>query len=105
MGHRADVVANGKEALAAFKLVPYDIILMDVQMPELDGLAAARKIHELWPERKDRPWIVALTANAMQGDREACIAAGMDDYISKPINLEELVQTLEKWAFHIREKR
>jgi CheY-like chemotaxis protein len=96
LGFRADVAADGNEALAAVRRQRYDIVLMDVQMPEMDGLTAARRINELWPQRAERPWIIALTANAMQGDREACIAAGMDDYISKPIKTEELAAALEK---------
>jgi CheY-like chemotaxis protein len=68
---------------------------MDVQMPELDGLDATRQICQRWP-REERPWIVAMTANAMQGDREKCLAAGMDDYISKPIRVQELVGALSR---------
>ena len=90
LGYRADVAANGLEVLAAIKRQRYDIILMDVQMPEMDGLEATRKIVELHPDPSARPWIVAVTANAMQGDRERCLAAGMDDYISKPINRDKL---------------
>ncbi|HVS51362.1 MAG TPA: PAS domain S-box protein [Opitutaceae bacterium] len=96
LGFRADVAADGHEALAAVRRQRYDIILMDVQMPEMDGLTASREIGRLWPKREDRPWIVALTANAMQGDREACYAAGMDDYISKPIKTEELAAAMER---------
>jgi len=70
-------------------------VLMDVQMPEMDGLAASRQICVHWP-RPVRPRIIAMTANAMQGDREACLAAGMDDYVSKPIRPEELVAALGK---------
>ncbi len=90
LGYRADIAGNGAEAFAAVRRQRYDIVLMDVQMPEMDGLEAARKINMMWPERKDRPWIIALTANAMLGDREACLAAGMDDYLSKPIKTKEL---------------
>ncbi|MEA5448728.1 response regulator [Leptolyngbya sp. CCNP1308] len=93
LGYRADVAANGLEVLAALDQQPYDLVLMDVQMPEMDGLAAARQIVQRWPTR--RPRLVAVTANAMQGDREQCLRAGMDDYISKPIRLEELVRVLE----------
>ncbi|MCX6952690.1 MAG: response regulator, partial [Verrucomicrobia bacterium] len=96
LGYRADVAANGHEAITAAKLRRYDLVLMDVQMPEMDGLEAARQINALWPVRAERPWIIALTANAMQGDRELCLAAGMDDYISKPMKTEELAAALER---------
>jgi len=71
------------------------VVLMDVQMPELDGLAATRQICARWPPA-ERPWIVAMTANAMQGDREVCLAAGMDDYISKPIRMDALIAALRR---------
>jgi CheY-like chemotaxis protein len=74
---------------------PYDVILMDVQMPEMDGLEASRRICARWP-RGQRPTIIAMTANAMQGDREMCLEAGMDDYVSKPIRPDELVKALMK---------
>ena len=90
VGYRADVAANGVEALEALERQPYDAVLMDVEMPEMDGLEATRRIHQRWP-RERRPHIVAVTANAMQGERELCIQAGMDDYITKPIHIEELV--------------
>ncbi len=92
MGYRADLAANGIEAIAAIERERYDVLLMDVQMPELDGLEASRRIGERWPH--DRPHIVAMTANAMQGDREECLAAGMDDYVTKPIRVDALVQAL-----------
>ena len=88
-GYRADVATNGLEAIAAIEGSVYDVVLMDVQMPELDGLEATRRIRRRWPGDAG-PRIVAMTANAMEGDREACLAAGMDDYISKPIRPEEL---------------
>ncbi len=94
MGYRADVAANGLEAVAAVERQPYDLVLMDVQMPEMDGLEASREITRRWPER--HPRIVAMTANAMQGDRDVCLAAGMDDYLSKPIRVQELVAALER---------
>jgi len=96
LGYRADVAGDGREAVAAVERQPYDIVLMDVQMPEMDGLAATRAILALHPLPIDRPWIIALTANAMQGDRENCLAAGMDDYISKPIKTAELSAALER---------
>ncbi len=94
MGYRAEAVGNGFEVIDALHRQPYDLILMDVQMPEMDGLTTAREICRLWPQA--RPWMVAVTANAMQGDREACLAAGLDGYISKPIRIEELVQVLQQ---------
>jgi signal transduction histidine kinase/CheY-like chemotaxis protein len=93
MGYRADVAGNGIEAIEALQRQPYDVVLMDVQMPEMDGLEATRRIVASWPAG-DRPRIVAMTANAMQGDREQCLAAGMDDYITKPIRVDVLQQAL-----------
>jgi PAS domain S-box-containing protein len=93
VGYRADVAANGVEALEALERQPYDVVLMDVEMPEMDGLEATRRIHRRWP-RERRPHIVAVTANAMQGERELCIQAGMDDYIAKPIHIDELTAAL-----------
>jgi CheY-like chemotaxis protein len=95
MGYRVDVANNGLEVLRALERQPYDMILMDVQMPEMDGIEATRQIVRRWA-RPSRPWIVAMTANAMQGDREMCLQAGMDDYIAKPIRIEELVEALRK---------
>jgi PAS domain S-box-containing protein len=93
LGYRADVALNGLEALAALERRPYDVVLMDVQMPELDGLDATRRIVERWPADR-RPRIIAMTANALLEDREACFAAGMDDYVAKPIRPEELAEAL-----------
>jgi signal transduction histidine kinase/DNA-binding response OmpR family regulator len=93
MGYRADVVENGNEAIAALEGAAYDVVLMDIQMPELDGLEATRRIRRRWPGGEG-PRIVAMTANAMDGDREACLDAGMDDYIAKPIAPEALQATL-----------
>jgi len=98
MGYRADVAGNGLEAIQAVERQPYDVILMDVQMPEMDGLEATRAICARWAagerQGRPRPRIIAMTANAMQGDREMCLEAGMDDYLSKPIRVEELVAAL-----------
>jgi CheY-like chemotaxis protein len=94
IGFRADLAGNGLEVLEALKRQPYDVVLMDVQMPEMDGLEAARRILAEQPDPAKRPWIIAITANAIQGDREICLAAGMDDYISKPIRKEELSSAL-----------
>ncbi|MEA5550215.1 response regulator [Anabaena cylindrica UHCC 0172] len=99
MGYRADVAANGLEVLQALHRQPYDVVLMDVQMPEMDGLETSRRIGQEWLG-DSRPRIIAMTANAMQGDREECLAAGMDDYITKPIQIEELETALRKCNFH-----
>ena len=93
MGYRADVASNGVEAIESVQRQSYDLILMDVQMPEMDGLEAAREIDRRWSTT--RPRIVAMTANAMQGDREECLAAKMDDYITKPIRVEALIAALD----------
>jgi CheY-like chemotaxis protein len=94
MSYGAEVAGDGLQAIAALERDDFDVVLMDVQMPELDGLEATRRIRAQWP---DRPLtIVAMTANAMAGDREACLAAGMDDYISKPIRAAELTAALER---------
>jgi len=93
MGYQADVVGNGLEAIEALERQPYDVVLMDVQMPEMDGMEASREIHRRWPS-VGRPRIIAMTANVMQGDRELCVEAGMDDYVSKPIRTEELIDAL-----------
>ncbi len=95
IGFFAEVANNGVEALEALEKKRYDIVLMDMQMPEMDGLEATRRIVEKYPE-PDRPYIIALTANAMQGDRERCIAAGMNDYISKPIRMEDLHEAFDR---------
>ncbi len=95
LGYRADVAANGLEAVAAVQRQPYDVVLMDVQMPEMDGLEASRRIKR-GADGAMVPRIIALTADAMQGDREKCLAAGMDDYITKPIHVEALVAALAR---------
>jgi CheY-like chemotaxis protein len=95
MGYRADVAGNGLEVLEALYRQPYDVILMDVQMPEMDGLEATRFITREWPHQQ-RPCIIAMTANAMKEDRDTCLEAGMDDYVSKPIRVEELVKALSQ---------
>ncbi|HLA08919.1 MAG TPA: GAF domain-containing protein, partial [Anaerolineales bacterium] len=94
MGYRADVASNGLEAVESVARQKYDVILMDVQMPEMDGLEATRQIVTQWPQ--SHPRIIGLTANALEGDREQCLAAGMQDYISKPIRVHELVEALER---------
>src|SRR3990172_2378508 len=95
-GYRADIASNGKETIESVARQPYDVVLMDVQMPEMDGLEATRQILARWPKKKDRPCIIAMTADAMQSDREMCLAAGMDDYVAKPIRVPELMEALRK---------
>ncbi len=97
MGYRADVAGNGLEVLQAIKKIKYDVVLMDILMPEMDGYEATRVIKKDYPDGSG-PKIIAMTANAMQGDREKCIEAGMDDYISKPVRVEELQEALKKWG-------
>ncbi len=99
LGYQADVASNGREALEALERQRYDVVLMDVQMPEMDGLEASRRISERWPA-ESRPRIIAMTANAMIEDREACFAAGMDDYLAKPVRPEELANALTRAHSH-----
>ncbi len=94
MGYRPDAVTDGREVLRALELRPYDLVLMDIRMPEMDGITATQVIRKLWPEK--RPRIVAITAYAMPGDQKMCIDAGMDDYISKPVQKRELAAILKK---------
>ncbi|NMC33919.1 MAG: response regulator, partial [Veillonellaceae bacterium] len=95
LGYRADLAANGLEVLRALERQSYDIILMDVQMPEMDGLEAARAIRR---QQRLQPKIIAITAYALEGDREKCLEAGMDDYISKPVKMAELAEVLSKYG-------
>ena len=100
LGYVVEVVGNGQLALDAVVLADargeaFDVVLMDIQMPELDGLQATRELHTLYPSAL-RPYIIAMTANAMEGDREACLAAGMDDYLSKPVRAAELGEALQR---------
>jgi len=99
IGYRADVAANGLEVLEALGRETYDVVIMDVQMPEMDGLEATRRIHQRWPAGR-RPHIIAATANAMQEEREACLAAGMNAYLSKPIRVEYLATALSNCRPH-----
>ena len=98
LGLRADAVANGAEAVRTLETVSYDLVLMDVQMPEMDGLEATRHIRDPASavKRHDVP-IIAMTAHAMQGDRERCLEAGMNDYVSKPVSPQALADALERW--------
>ena len=95
LGYLADIASNGIEALQALARQEYDVVLMDVQMPEMDGVTATARIRADFP-RQRQPRLIAMTADALEGDRERCLAEGMDDYISKPVRVEELVQVLEK---------
>jgi signal transduction histidine kinase/ligand-binding sensor domain-containing protein/DNA-binding response OmpR family regulator len=97
LGYQADVAGNGIEVLIAFKNKPYDVILMDVQMPEMDGLEATQMLRQL-TAGSVAPYIIAMTANVMQGDKEACMLAGMNDYLSKPLKFELLVKALQNAA-------
>ena len=96
LGYCADVASNGLEALFSLRHQDYDLVFMDVQMPEMDGLQATRCICKEWLPPK-RPWIVAMTANAMQGDREECLNAGMNDYVSKPVRIEALIEIFNNY--------
>ena len=104
MGYRADVAANGLEVLSALHRQHYDIVFMDVQMPEMDGLETTQKILEKWDIHK-RPYIIAMTANAMQGDREICLSVGMDDYISKPIKVMDIFTALNRYTGIINSRK
>ena len=101
MGYRAEVAGNGLEVIEALHRQHYDVVFMDIHMPEMDGLTATQRICEAWSPGS-RPRIIAMTANAMQGDREKCIRAGMNDYISKPIRVEELVHSLNQCQHHLQ---
>ncbi|MBV8811123.1 MAG: response regulator [Acidobacteriaceae bacterium] len=94
-GFAIDLVADGSEALEAHRASPYDIILMDCQMPIMDGFEASRQIRLL---QQPQPIIIAVTANALVGERERCLGAGMDDYLSKPFQAEQLISLVRKWA-------
>ena len=104
MGYRADLATNGRQALDALDKSPYDLVFMDVMMPEMDGLEATQIIRQRQKDRASYPnykspmVIVAMTANAMQGDRDKCLAAGMDDYLAKPVRLEDIRAIIERWG-------
>jgi CheY-like chemotaxis protein len=95
LGYRADAVANGLEAVTTLQNRKYDLVLMDLQMPEMDGFEATRQIRRRLPLAR-QPKIVALTANAMHGDRELCFESGMDDYISKPVKMHEIAEAIRR---------
>ena len=103
LGYRIDVVGNGLEALAAVNQIPYDTILMDVHMPEMDGLEATQRIRQVIPAER-RPWIIAMTASAMESDRQACFAAGMDSYTPKPVTMDSLEGALNR-AWVVKESK
>ena len=98
MGLRADVVANGQEAINALQIIPYDLVLMDCQMPEMDGFEATRSIRRQGSKILN-PYIpiIAMTAFTMRGDRDKCIQAGMNDFIAKPVHQKELAEMLDRW--------
>ena len=104
MGYRADVAGNGLEALEALQRQPYDVVLMDVQMPDMDGLEAARRIRRDWLG-EDRPRLIALTANALQEDQAHCREAGMDDYLAKPVKGRQLQEALLRSGRRADERR
>ena len=97
LGYEVDIAGNGLEAISALGMAPYDLIFMDMQMPEMDGITATIEIRKLEKAGRKQPVIVAMTANAMQEDRERCLAAGMDDYLAKPFHKHELSNIVEKW--------
>jgi len=97
-GHRVDLVSNGREAVEALQRTSYDLVLMDCQMPEMDGFEATRAIRAAEVGTDRHVPILALTASAMQQDREQCLAAGMDDYLAKPFTKQTLTAALERWT-------
>ena len=99
LGYRADAVPNGREVLKSLEKIPYNLVLMDIQMPEMDGFAATREIRNPQSAIRDHKIpVIAMTAHAMQSDRDACIEAGMDDYVSKPISPKKLSEAIERWT-------
>ncbi|MBT8196033.1 MAG: response regulator, partial [Bacteroidia bacterium] len=105
MGYHADVANNGQEVVTASELKYYDIMLLDIQMPVMDGLEATTNVIKQYPEESERPIIVAMTANAMPGTKEECLGTGMNDYMSKPFTLEGIQSMLIKWANVIQNRK
>ena len=95
LGYQSDIASNGFEAIESLERQPYDVVFMDIQMPEMDGNEATKRIRDRWP-KDHQPYIIAMTAHALEGDREKYIARGMDDYVSKPIKVDALIAALEK---------
>lgn len=104
MGYRVDVAANGIEVLESLERQHYDVVMMDLQMPEMDGFEATRKLHERLPNPQ-RPWIIAMTAHAMDRDRQRCLREGMDDYISKPVRVTALEAALQRAETFLEDRR
>ncbi len=100
IGYQIDVANNGAEAIKSLGEIPYDVILMDIQMPVMDGIEATQEICKKW-KKEDRPVIIAMTANVLKGNREMCMDAGMDDFISKPVKLNDLISVLEKYSDNV----
>ena len=100
LSYNADIAANGREAIIALERQPYDLVFMDLHMPVLDGLSATREICERWPAAQ-RPHLVAMTASAMIEDRQQCQAAGMDDYIGKPVRMDDLASKLAQALMYL----
>jgi len=96
LGCRVDIVANGREAVEAVKQLPYDLLFLDCHMPVMDGFDACRAIRLLEPPNQHLP-IIAMTASALKWDREKCLEAGMDDYLPKPVRLNDLKGVIERW--------
>ena len=101
LGYRADIAENGKEAVLASRKIPFDLVLMDCQMPEMDGYEATRRMRR---SKNHAVPIIAMTAHAMKRDREKCIKAGMNDYITKPVSSAALAEVLEKWLVKKRDE-
>ena len=104
LGYQAEVVSSGVEVIWSLERQSYDLVFMDIQMPEMNGDEASRRIRQRWSD-EERPLIIAMTANAMQGDREKCLEAGMDDYVTKPVSIRDLQSTLEHWGKYIHNQK